>query len=79
MIKLRKVPSKCYNIWDDDLEPGMRVYKLFYDDVYLIYELKESTGRNKRDSGSLTPILIKKNGKPRLAKYLSGIGWVWIE
>lgn len=78
MSRIRKQPVASYNPWDWEREAGDRVYA--YDPshqaAYMI-DLVESRGRNKRDAGELTPRIVKKNGKVRLA-YRAGDGiWYW--
>ena len=75
--KLRKQPIARLNPWNFDLEPGDRVFELRPDlgSAY-IYDLIESTGRNKRAAGELVSRLVKKSGQPRLAE-LRGDCWYW--
>ena len=71
--KMKKQPVARYSPWINELEPGDRVYqpKPEIEGAY-IYDLKSSRGRDK-----LTPRLVKKDGKPRVA-VMDGSGvWFW--
>lgn len=78
MRKIRKQPVCAYNPWNWNLEPGDRVYRVMpeLEGAYMI-DLRESTGRNKRDAGELTPHTVTKNGAPRLAVLGDNLQWYW--
>lgn len=79
MRRLKKQPVTSYNPWDWKREAGERVYhpQPSLEGAY-IYDLVESRGRNKRDTGELTPRLVRKNGKPRIAIQDDQGTWYWL-
>lgn len=80
MRRLRKQPRCRRNDWNMDLEPDDRVFDSRpVSEGAWMYDLRESKGRNKRDSGELTPVLVKKNGKPRLAALCDDGNWYWVD
>ena len=80
MRKMRKQPVGGYDPRGWDLEEGGRVFQarteFLETEVYYMYDLKESTGRNKSACGELTPHLVKKNGEPRIGIRIDTV-WYW--
>ncbi len=78
MRKLHKQPVAEFDPWDDNREPGERVYQSrpALDGAY-IYDLRESNGWGKRALGELTPCLVNKDGRPRLAVLADDGDWYW--
>lgn len=79
MRKLYKQPTKSLNSWDWDAKPRERVFRPMPLGGAYIYDLRESNGRNKAAMGELTPILVKKNGVPRIAIKADDGLWYWID
>lgn len=78
MRKLRKQPTKIYNEWAFDFEAGDRCFKPDPNNRNaFIVDLRESTGRNKRDAGELTPVFVKKDGLIRKAILCDDGFWYW--
>jgi hypothetical protein len=75
--KLRKQPIAMYSPWNHCFEAGVRLYAKVDNRLAHIYDLRESTGRNKRDRGELTPRIVKKNGEPRIAYQREDGVWFW--
>lgn len=76
--KLRKQPKGQINNWNFDAENGERYFepRPELEGAY-IYDLTESRGMNKRDAGELTPRLVRKHGKPRVALLADDGLWYW--
>jgi len=78
MRRMRKQPVAGYNPWNFDLEEGDRVYQAMPElGGAWIYDLRESTGRNKSAVGELTPHLVKKNGRARVGVLGDDGVWYW--
>lgn len=54
MAKMRKQPKRGRCDHDFSLEPGDRVFRKIGEKEYEIFDIRESRGRNKRESGELT-------------------------
>jgi hypothetical protein len=69
MRKMRKQPVCAYNPWNHDIEVGWRLYQWLdiNNGVAMIYDVRESSGRNKSACGILTAHLVKKDGRERVA------------
>lgn len=79
MRRMRKQPTGPRNDRDFSAEAGDRVYWEEGNDT-VMFDLRESTGWRKRTAlGELTPHLVKKNGKPRLAKMNDHGVWYWLD
>jgi hypothetical protein len=77
---MRKQPTGPLDPWAWDCEAGERVFQHQAGlNCYFIYDLRESTGAQKRASGELTPILVKKNRQPRKAEKGSDELWRWTD
>lgn len=78
---MRKQPVGPLNFRDFTLEAGDRVYSQWNavngKAMFVMYDLRESRGRFKSAAGELTPVLVRKNGKPRFAYKKDGGRWVW--
>ena len=73
---MRKQPVAQYDPWDFSREPGDRVYEpqTGKDGAWMFVE---SNGWGKRMSGELTPRIVKKNGRYRLAVLCDDGYWYW--
>lgn len=75
---MHKQPVGPDDPWAFSLEAGDRVYR--YTDYAkkqaIMFDLLESRGWGKRTAGELTPAVVKKNGKSRIATCKDGI-WYW--
>jgi hypothetical protein len=78
--RLRKQPTAGLSAWDHEAEPGDRRYipKPELEGAWIV-DLVLSSGRNKRDVGELTPKVVKKNGRPRIAQLHDDGLWYWMD
>ena len=80
MKKIRKQPVGPFNAWNFSLEHGDRVWRRdATENTIVMVDLRESSGRNKAAAGDLTPHVVKKSGKPRLAVQGEDGMWYWTE
>lgn len=77
LVPLRKQPIGMLNAWDFSLEPGDRVYSVAGNGRFRIFDLRESRSWHRSAAGELMPVLVKKKGKPRLARRI-GEKWYWV-
>ena len=73
MRKMRKQVSGVFDPRNFDLEPGQRVYSNVDGKVYDLYE---STGRNKSSSGELSYREPKSQKEGKIAENVNGV-WFW--
>ena len=82
MSKLRKQPIAERDDRDFSREPGDRVYAWAFgekDGYAVMFDLKESRGRNKRDAGELVPVAVK-NGRYLRQAWRDDEGiWHWFD
>lgn len=78
--RLRKQPTAVLAAWDHEAEQGDRRYipKPELEGAWIV-DLVLSRGRNKRDAGELTPKVVKKNGRPRIAQLHDAGLWYWVD
>jgi len=80
MLLIRKQPVGPLNEWNLALKPGQRCWLFDYSEgITMMYDLRESTGKNKSDDGDLTPHVVKKHGRPRHAILADDGLWYWEE
>ena len=77
---MRKQPVGPLDAWNFSLQPGDRVWQRDHsEDTVSMFDLRESTGRNKAAAGDLTPHQVKKNRRPRRAFLADDGKWYWDE
>jgi hypothetical protein len=79
MRRMRKQPIGHANPRNFRLMPGDRVWRQDHTTgEYHMLDLRESRGRDKAAAGELTPVVVKKNGRPRVACVWCGL-WFWLD
>ncbi|OGM08981.1 hypothetical protein A2Z67_06055 [Candidatus Woesebacteria bacterium RBG_13_36_22] len=73
MKRMRKQVSGIYNEHNLDIEPGQRLYSVMHKKVF---DIIESTGKNKKSLGELTPIEPIAQRKGKTAIKINNI-WYW--
>ena len=70
--KMRKQVKGRLNLWGMDQEAGERVF----DFKGIVFDLRESNGRNKRAEGELTPVIARPQKRGAVAVCIDGV-WFW--
>jgi hypothetical protein len=79
MRRMRKQPVGSANPRNFRLMPGDRVWRQDYTTgEFHMMDLRESRGRDKAAAGELTPVIVKKNGRARVACVWYGL-WFWVD